>query len=210
MSARHAAEIITVLWEPRRIGRSESFGLGLSGRATRSCWGGAAFGPFFSLPAPLRERFTPLYADSTHELSSSGRRHHPLELHKAAHVVDQVHEPDLRASACHADGAHELAAHGVLLIAKDVLDAGAHPCACGVGVLLALGEGMVAGSAAMDAALVALRLQLGLGLDRPVGAVGPHLVAGVGFVQNLIELLAVVHRGVGLGVAADQLVLAVD
>jgi|SRR6185503_7245277 len=113
--------------EPRRIGRSESFGLGLSGRATRSCWGGAAFGPFFSLPAPLRERFTPLYADSTHELSSSGRRHHPLELHKAAHVVDQVHEPDLRASACHADGAHELAAHGVLLIAKDVLDAGAHP-----------------------------------------------------------------------------------
>src|SRR5262245_405755 len=62
----------------------------------------------------------------------------------------------------------------------------------------------------MDAALVAHRLQLGLALRRPVGAVGPHLVAGVGLVQHLIELLAVVHRGVGLGPAADQLVLAVD
>ena len=51
---------------------------------------------------------------------------HPLELHKATHVVDQVHEPDLGASARHADGAHELAAHGVLLIPKHVLDAGAH------------------------------------------------------------------------------------
>src|SRR5262245_23594090 len=69
---------------------------------------------------------------------------------------------------------------------------------------------MVAGPAAMNAALVALRLQLGFGLYRPVGAVGPHLAAGVGLVQHLIELLAVVHRGVGPGPAADQLVLAVD
>src|SRR4029079_18968647 len=68
---------------------------------------------------------------------------------------------------------------------------------------------MVAGSAAMDAALVALRLQLGRGLDRPVGAVGPHLVAGVGFVQNLIELLAVVHRGGAFGVEAQTAVLVV-
>src|SRR5262245_51891462 len=58
---------------------------------------------------------------------------------------------------------------------------------------------MVAGPAAMDAALVALRLERLFALDRPVGAVGPHLVAGVGLVQHLIELLAVVHRGVGLG-----------
>src|SRR5262245_1742256 len=69
---------------------------------------------------------------------------------------------------------------------------------------------MVAGPAAMDAALVALRLERLFALDRPVGAVGPHLVAGVGLVQHLIELLAVVHRGIRLGVAADQLVLAVD
>src|SRR5262245_34308006 len=69
---------------------------------------------------------------------------------------------------------------------------------------------MVAGAAAMDAALVAPRLQLGLARRRSVGAVGPHLVAGVGLVQQLVELLAVVHRGVGLGPAADQLVLAVD
>ena len=87
--------------------------------------GRGRFRPICSLPAPLAGAFTPLYANSTHALSSSGRRH-PLELHKAAHVVDQVHEPDLGASARHADGAHEFAAHGVLLIPKDVLDAGAH------------------------------------------------------------------------------------
>jgi hypothetical protein len=44
------------------------------------------------------------------------RSRHPLKLDKAAHVVDQVHQPDLHAGAHHADGTHELAAHAVLLI----------------------------------------------------------------------------------------------
>ena len=69
---------------------------------------------------------------------------------------------------------------------------------------------MVAGAAAMDAALVALGLKLGFDLCRPVGAVGPHLAAGVGLIQYLIELLAVVNGGVGLGITADELVLTVD
>src|ERR1700688_2523272 len=62
----------------------------------------------------------------------------------------------------------------------------------------------------MDAALVALRLELGLDLRRAVGAVGPHLGSGVGLVQNVIELLAVVHAGIRLRVPADELVHAVD
>src|SRR5262249_59691970 len=69
---------------------------------------------------------------------------------------------------------------------------------------------MVAGAATMDAALVALLPEPGFGLDRPIGTVGPHLVARVGSVQDLIEPLAVVDGGIGLSVAADQLVLAVD
>src|SRR5262249_25076364 len=69
---------------------------------------------------------------------------------------------------------------------------------------------MVAGSAATDAALVTLLLEPGFDLCRPVGAVGPHRVAGVGLVEHLIELLAVVDRGIRLGIAADELVLAVN
>ena len=81
---------------------------------------------FCRIPRRCGSWFTQRYADSTHALSSSGRGRHPLELDKAAHVVDQVHHADLGASTRDADGAHELAAHGVLLITKDVLDAGSH------------------------------------------------------------------------------------
>ena len=69
---------------------------------------------------------------------------------------------------------------------------------------------MVAGAAAMDAAPVALFLELRFSFCRPVGAVGPHLVAGVGLVQDLIKLLAVVNRRVGFGIAPNDLVLVVD
>src|SRR5262249_1223038 len=62
----------------------------------------------------------------------------------------------------------------------------------------------------MDAAFVALFLELRFSFRRPIGAVGPHLVAGVGLVQDLIKLLAVVNGRVGLGIAPNDLVLAVD
>ena len=69
---------------------------------------------------------------------------------------------------------------------------------------------MVADTPTMNPALVALLLELGFRLRRPVGTIGPHLVAGIGLVQNLIELLAIVDGGVGLGIAANDLVLAID
>jgi hypothetical protein len=47
------------------------------------------------------------------------------------------------------------------LVAKHVFDASAHPRACGVGGLLAIGQRMVAGGAAMDAALEAPLFELG-------------------------------------------------
>jgi hypothetical protein len=55
-----------------------------------------------------------------------------------------------------------------------------------------------------------LLLELGFHLRRPVGAIGRHLVAGIGRVQNLIEVLAIVDRGVVLRIAANDLVLTVD
>ena len=69
---------------------------------------------------------------------------------------------------------------------------------------------MIAGAAAIDAAPVAFLLELGFALSRTVGAVSPHLVAGVGFVRDLIELLAVVDGGIRLRITANELVLAVD
>ena len=62
----------------------------------------------------------------------------------------------------------------------------------------------------MDAALQPLGRELGLDLGRAVGAVGPHLLAGVALVENVVELLAVVWRGVGGSPLADQLVRLVD
>src|SRR6266852_4073808 len=62
----------------------------------------------------------------------------------------------------------------------------------------------------MDAALQALGRELGLDLGRAVGAVGPHLLAGVARIQNVVELLAVVRRGVGGRPLADDLVRLVD
>src|SRR5947207_15565865 len=62
----------------------------------------------------------------------------------------------------------------------------------------------------MDAALHAPGLELVLDLGRAVGAVGPHLAAGVVRIQNVVELLAVVRRGVGGSPLADDLVRLVD
>src|SRR5689334_9077524 len=170
-------------------------------------WG--RFRPIFALSALRRRPSTQLNTDSTHILNSTGRRR-PLQPNEAAHVINQVHHADLRSRTCHADGTHEYATHPVFLIRKYVLYAGAHPRARGVGGLLALREWMVTGTPTMNPTLVALLLELGFHLRRSVSTIGPHLVAGIGFVQNLVELLAIVDGSIGLCVAADDLVLAID
>src|SRR5262252_7764510 len=170
-------------------------------------WG--RFRPISSLPAALRRHFTLLHTDSTHKLNSSGRRR-PLQPNETAHIINQVHHADLHGRTRHPDGAHEYAAHPAFLIRKYVFDTGADPRARSVGRLLALRERIVAGTPTMNPALIALLLELGFHLRRPVGAIGPHLIAGIGLIQNLIELLAVVDGGVGLRIAANDLVLAVD
>jgi len=62
----------------------------------------------------------------------------------------------------------------------------------------------------MDAALQALGRKPRLDLRRAVGAVGPDLLAGVGLIKELLELLAVVDAGVGRVPLTDDLVRLVD
>jgi len=62
----------------------------------------------------------------------------------------------------------------------------------------------------MDAALQALGRKPRLDLRRAVGAVGPDLLAGVGLIKELLELLAVVDAGVGRVPLTDDLVRLID
>src|SRR5258705_13882524 len=124
------------------------------------------------MPRMLRRGgFTRRNADSTHATNSSGRSRHPLELYKSAHVVAEVHHPDLKPRPRDADGAHDLAAHRVLLVAEYVLDTRAHPRARRVRRLLALRQRTISCGATVDMALQALRRQARLNLHRAVGAV---------------------------------------
>src|SRR5215813_3867459 len=90
----------------------------------------------------------------------SGRHsRQPLELNQPADVVTEVHHPDLKPRPRDADGAHDLAAHRVLLVAEYVLDTRAHPRARRVRRLLALRQRTISCRAPVDTALQALRLQ---------------------------------------------------
>src|SRR6516225_7287685 len=91
---------------------------------------------------------------------SSGCSCHSLELNQPADVVAEVHHADLESRSHDADGAHDLAAHRVLLLAEYVLDTGAHLRARRVRRLLALCQRMTACGAPVDTALQALRLQV--------------------------------------------------
>src|SRR3972149_2210318 len=65
---------------------------------------------------------------------------HALQHHEAAHVVDEVHQPDLHSRPHDPDGAHDLATHAVLLVAKDVLDANPYLRSSRVRLLLGLAQ----------------------------------------------------------------------
>src|SRR5215472_5297478 len=130
----------------------------------------------------------------------------PLELNQPTDVVAEVHHPDLEPRPRDADGAHDLAAHRVLLVAEYVLDTRAHPRARRVRRLLALRQRTISCGAPVDTALQALRLQARLNLHRAVGAVRPDPLAGIGKIEHIVQLLTVVHGRVRRIPFADQLV----
>src|SRR5437667_11673610 len=107
-----------------------------------------------------------------HPRAHSGRHsRQPLELSQPADVVTEVHHPDLKPRPRDADGAHDLAAHRVLLVAEYVLDTRAYPRARRVRRLLALRQRTISCGAPVD--IEALLLQARLNLHRAVGAVRP-------------------------------------
>src|SRR3981189_1565337 len=138
--------------------------------------------------------------------SPSGRSPHPLELNQAANVVTEVHHPNLEPRPRDADGAHDLAAQRALLVAEYVLDTGAHLRARRVRRLLALCQRTIACGAPVGTALQALLLPDRPDLDRAVGAVRPDLLAGVGEIEHIVQLLTVMHGRVRRTPFADQLV----
>src|SRR6267142_7197537 len=68
---------------------------------------------------------------------------------------------------------------------------------------------MVAPTASMNPTVVTTGPEFGLDLGRSISAVSEHIIAGVARVQQLIQLLAVVHGSIGHGIMPDQLVLGV-
>src|SRR6266550_1106982 len=118
----------------------------------------------------------------------------------------EVHHPDLKPRPRDADGAHDLAAHRVLLVAEYVLDTRAYPRARRVRRLLALRQRTISCGAPVDMALQALRHQARLNLHRAVGAVRPDPLAGIGEIEHIVQLLTVVHGRVRRIPFADQLV----
>src|SRR5258707_5217067 len=68
---------------------------------------------------------------------------------------------------------------------------------------------MIAPTASMNPTVVSTGPEFGLDLGRPISAVSEHIIAGVARVQQLIQLLAVVHGSIGHGIMPDQLVLGV-
>src|SRR6476469_8388898 len=68
---------------------------------------------------------------------------------------------------------------------------------------------MIAPTASMNPTVVTTGPEFGLDLGRSISAVSEHIIAGVARVQQLIQLLAVVHGSIGHGIMPDQLVLGV-
>src|SRR5262245_47845056 len=126
-------------------------------------WG--RFESFFHPPRRSRSSFAQRYTDCTRVLSSSGCSRHPLKLDKAAHVVEQVHQPKSSRGRAPCRWCARACRPCRSLDPQTRVRRVRGPRARGVGSLLALAKGVVASTAAMNAALVAFRLELGLGLD---------------------------------------------
>src|SRR5213592_5209849 len=111
----------------------------------------------------------------------------PARAELACGCCNRGSSPDLEPRPRDADGAHNLAAHRVLLVAEYVLDTRAHSRARRVRRLLALRQRTISCGATVDMALQALRRQARLNLHRAVGAVRPDPIAGIGEIEHIVQ-----------------------
>ena len=96
-----------------------------------------------------------------------------LQVDQAFHVEGHIGHPDLRRGSRDADGSDEQT-HAALLLAEDMLDAGADLRFEIVGAADGFGHGPVFRFLAVDPVDEAVLLHEGLVGRRPVGGVGPH------------------------------------
>ncbi len=76
--------------------------------------------------------------------------------------------------------------------------------------LLGLRERSVARALVMHAAVIALVVQVTLGVLRPIGAVGPDGCVSIAGIDQLTQDSAVMDRSIGSLIAADEWVLVID
>ena len=133
----------------------------------------------------------------------------PLQRHKAANVVGQVLQANLRARSHDANRTHDPAAQRGLLSSEYVLDAGPNFASVVVRIRLRFRQRALASGPHMNTALEAAGAQSLLDRARAIGAVAEHVRRRVALSQEFVQLLAVVHRRIGHLVAPDQLVLGI-
>ena len=91
------------------------------------------------------------------------------------------------------------------LVPEHVLDTGAYFRARRIRRLLRFGQSMAAHRPPVDAAPQTFLSQPPLDRGRAISAVGPHVLGRIRWIENVVELLAVVHRRIGYVPFADSL-----
>src|SRR3984893_4506776 len=135
---------------------------------------------------------------------------HTRRCNVARRFTWSLRHSDFAPRADDADGAHDLGSHGVLLTTKALPGAGAHLRARCISGLLRLTEFAIAIGPAMNAVLQAVSAEFFLDLLAAIGAVGPHVRSRVARIENIFELLTVVHARVAHHVTAHEFVPAID
>ena len=172
----------------------------MTGFGIFECGGGGSgsqsvrfFGGFCSFPGS----FTLL----THAVAEEG---------EAAEVVEQVAQADLQPGADFADGADEVGLITPALVPENVFDSRPDAALAAVALFLAGAQRGVAVGSFVDLALDAQIAEGGFDGFAAIGAVGVEGDAGVAFVEQFAEGLAVVDAGRGDGVALDELGGGID
>ncbi len=135
----------------------------------------------------------------------SGRDHH----RKPVKIVGQISKPDLRLGPGHPDGPDDQRSAGLhALGAKHVLDPRPRPGP--IAGFLAIGQRFVAHALALDVGTVAQHLEKLDRVFRTIRGIGIDRLVGVVSVQQVMQDLSVMDRGVGHDALADELVARIN
>jgi len=126
------------------------------------------------------------------------------------HVVGQVAQPDLYFCPDYPDRAEDQVSRHLDLNAKHMFDAGPDAGSSTVSPLLPLGQLPVPAAFSLKMLTVSALFQLGQCLFGPVRGVRPYVPAGIRLVKQFSKHPAVMNRGIGHRIVANQFVHGVD